>query len=86
MQKPKNASDIQKMSKMATNATTTSYFDNLTNLAGSLTTSKEKVAVAEMSHKCEKMCMSPKVMGGNLAAVSTHSFSEASQINMAGNI
>jgi hypothetical protein len=45
------------MSKLSKDATTASNKVNLTNLTGSLTTSQEKVAVAEITSKCIEMSM-----------------------------
>ena len=67
-------------------ATTASDSDNLTKLAGSLTSSIEKVAVAEIESRCVKMSTFVKVMGHYTTAVSTHSVSGVRQINMADNI
>ncbi len=86
MAKEKNASDIIKMSEMAKDVKSASDFDNRTKLTGSLTSSIEKVAVTEISSKCDKMSNFPKVMGHNITAGSTHSVSDVRQINMAGNI
>ncbi len=86
LSKKKDASDIQKMSEMAKNVKSASNNNDLTNLTESLTSSKEKVAVAEISPKCDVMSNFSKVMGHTDAAVSAHSVSEMRQINMAGNI
>ena len=85
----KDATKTFKMSEMANfpkNVTNASKTDDLTNLNGSLTSLIEKVAVTEMSQKCDKMLTLPKVMAFTDTAVSTHSVSEMRQINMAGNI
>ena len=87
--KTKETFDIKKMSKTANvpkNVTNVWNTDNSTNLTEDLTTSLEKVAVTEMSQKCDKMLTLPKVMAFTDTAVSTHSVSEMRQINMAGNI
>ena len=84
-----DASEILKMSKMSKktkNVTNSCNLDDLTNLAGNLTFPEEKVAVAEMSPRCDKMSNLQKVMGGHITAGNTHSVSEVRQINMAGNI
>ena len=85
----KDASDILKMSEMSESAITlknASSDIDLTNLSERLTLTKEEVAVAEMSPKCDVMSNSPKVMEHPYTAVSAHSVSEMRQINMAGNI
>ena len=89
MTNKKDASDILKMSKISEMAITlkNAYSDiDLTNLHESPSSSKEKVAVAEISTKCQEFSTSPKVMGLMYTAGSAHSVSEVRQINMAGNI
>ena len=71
---------------MPKDVTNTCNLTALTNPTGSLTSSKEKVAVTKISPECDKMSNLVKVMGHNTTAGSTHSVSEVRQINMAGNI
>ncbi len=74
------------MSEMPKDVTNAFNFDNLDNLAGSSTSSMEKVAVSKIAARCHEMSTLIKVMGGHNTAFSTHSVSEMRQINMAGNI
>ena len=71
---------------MAKDVKTACKDDDLTKPTGSLTFSKEELDVTEITQKCGKMSVSPKVMGQVNTASGTHSVSEMRQINMAGNI
>ena len=53
--KTKETFGMQKMSKMAENVTNSCNSVDLTKLAGSPTSSMEKVAAAEITHKCDEM-------------------------------
>jgi hypothetical protein len=79
MTKIKDASDIEKMSKMPNipkNGKSACSLDDLTKPLKTLTKPVEEVAGPEILSKCSEISTFSKVMGGKVMAVSTHSVSE----------